>query len=84
MDARDIIRRKPHLIWHVNDYDALSDESVVEAVLNYGEMFDFMDLIDVMGRERVANIFKKESSKKKSNYRPEIKNYFDIYFEKDV
>ncbi len=84
MDARDIIKKKPHLIWHTVNYDTLSDEAVVEAVLNYGEISDFIELLDAMGKERVAEIFNKESNKERSNYRPEIKNYFDIFFKKNA
>jgi hypothetical protein len=27
-------------------------------------------------------VFKKKAAEKRSNYRPEIKNYFDLYFKK--
>ncbi len=84
MEARDIIKKKPYLIWYTVDYDSLSDEAVVEAVLNNGELSDLMELINIMGRKRVSEIFKKESNKERSNYRADIRNYFNIFFEKDA
>ncbi len=81
MLVSNFIEKRPHLVWHVSDYKKLSEEAVVEAVLNYGTFDDVLELFDIMGIERVAEIFRRESSKERSNYRPEIKNYFNLYFQ---
>ena len=49
MKVNDIIKKKPYLIWSTKDYDSLSEESVVEAVLNYGDWNDFQTLITILG-----------------------------------
>jgi len=40
------IGERNHLIWWTQNFDNLSDESVVEAVLNYGNWDDVQKLID--------------------------------------
>lgn len=80
MNAKEFIKKRPHLIWYVDNFEELSDEVIVEAVLNYGEFDDVLGVIEVMGKEKVADIFKKESSKTRSNYKKDIKNYFNLFF----
>ena len=84
MKANRIIKNNPYLIWYTKNYDNLSDESVVEAVLNYGDWHHFKQLIKALGIKKTAKIFKKEADKKRSNYKPKVKNYFSLYFNKYV
>jgi len=84
MKANKIIKNNPYLIWYTKNYDNLSDESVVEAVLNYGDWHHFKQLIKALGIKKTAKIFKKEADKKRSNYKPKVKNYFSLYFNKYV
>ncbi len=80
MNAKEFIEKRPHLIWYVDNFEELSDEVIVEAVLNYGEFDDVLEVIEIMGKEKVADIFKKESIKTRSNYKKDIKNYFNLFF----
>lgn len=85
MKLSEFIRKRPHLIWYTRSYNELSAESIVEAVLNYGDWNDVQTLIKILGVKRLAKIFKEKSKKSKigrCNYRPEIKNYFSLYFKK--
>lgn len=82
MEIKDIIKKKPYLIWHVKDIDNLSEESIVEAVFNYGDWEDVQELFKILGIKKTASIFRKKISNKRHNFRPEIKNYFSLYFEK--
>lgn len=82
MKASDIIKEKPYLIWYTKNYDGLNDEAVVEAVLNYGDWDDVKKLIHILGIKKVAAIFKEHAMRPRCNYRPEIKNYFLLYFGK--
>ena len=82
MDYRDIIRNNPGLIWYTRDYDHLSEESVVEAVLNYGNWEDVEGLIKSLGIKRVADIFNTYAFRPRTNYFPQISNYFRLYFDK--
>lgn len=82
MTIRDFIKRRKYLVWSTQNYDGLSTEAIVEAVLNYGDFDDVKKMISILGIKRVAGIFRKQAWRKRSNYRPEIKNYFKFYFQK--
>ena len=85
MELKTFIRKRPHLIWYTKNYENLSPESIVEAVLNYGNWDDVQTLIKILGMKKVAKIFRKKSKLSKigrQNYRPEIINYFNLYFNK--
>lgn len=82
MDIHSFIKKRKYLIWYVKDYDKLSAESIVEATLNYGNWDDVQTLIKILGIEKAAEIFRKEASKKRCNFYPEVKNYFTLYFNK--
>ena len=85
MTIQEFIKKRPHLVWSTRNYGKLSDEAIVEAVLNYGNWDDVRKLIEILGIKKVAKIFREESKSSKinrQNYRPEIKNYFGLYFNK--
>lgn len=85
MTLGDFTRQKKHLFWSTNNYDGLSEGAVVEAILNYGDMNDVRELISLLGMREVAKIFREKSKKSemgRQNYRPEIINYFRLYFQK--
>lgn len=85
MTIHDFIKKRKHLIWYVKNYDALDEASIVEAVLNYGDWDDFQTLLKILGIKKVAKIFREKSKPMKfgrTNYRPEVTNYFNLYFNK--
>ena len=85
MTLQEFIQERRHLIWYVKNVSDLSEESIVEHILNYGNWDDVQTLIKIMGIGKVAGIFRRKSSPDKfgrQNYRPEIKNYFQLYFNK--
>jgi len=82
MDVHEFIKERKYLIWYVGNYDALDDASIVEATLNYGDWNDVQLLIQILGIKRVAEIFKEYAFRPRTNYRPEIRNYFNLYFNK--
>lgn len=82
MQLGAFIKKRPYLIWYTRNYEGLSPESIVEAVLNYGDWDDFQKLVKILGIKKIASIFRKESRRRRCNYRPEIKNYFQLYFYK--
>lgn len=82
---KNFIKKRRHLIWYVKDVKQLPDESIVEHTLNYGDWDDVQTLIKIMGIKKVAKIFREKSKPSKmgrQNYRPEIKYYFALYFNK--
>ena len=78
---RDIIRRK-NLIWYTKNYDNLGEASITEAILNYGDWEDVQQLIEVMGIKQTREIFSENTSGPRTNYRPEVRDYFNLYFNK--
>lgn len=82
MTPQSFISKRPHLVWYTNHYDQLSEEAIVEAVLNDGTMNDVKTLLRIMDVKRVAKIFRAQSRRRRSNYDPMIRNYFGIFFKK--
>lgn len=80
MKVQDLIKKKPYLVWYTKKYDALSDEAVVEAILNYGDFDDVKKLIKILGIKKVAAIFRKQIKNPRCNYDVKIKHYFSLYF----
>lgn len=82
MIVQDIITKKPYLAWYVKNPEFLSDESVLEHVLNYGNWDDVKTYNKIKGLLKTSEIFKKLALKKRSNLLPEVKQYFTRYFDK--
>lgn len=82
MKTAKFVQKRPHLFWFIKEPEQLSQEAIVEAVLNLGNWLDVQELFELFGIKKVAEIFQKKAFQKRSNYRPEIKNYFSLYFEK--
>lgn len=80
--VQDIIIQKPYLSWYTKDNTNLSEASVLEHVLNYGNWEDVQSFIKVFGLVASAELFHQIADKPRTNLRPEIKHYFNLYFEK--
>ena len=78
----DFVKKRKHLFWSTRNYDGLSNGAVVEAILNYGDMNDVRELIALLGMQVVAKIFYEDTNRARVNYRPEVINYFQLYFQK--
>ena len=79
---QDIILHKPYLAWYVKDPKKLSDASVLEHVLNYGNWDDVQEFIQIKGIKETAHIFSRSIQQPRSNYLPEVEQYFRNYFNK--
>ncbi len=80
MRVQSIIKRKPYLAWDVRSIEGLSDEAVLEKILNYGDWDDVQKFIKIKGKRETAQLFQKTLSKKRINYDPAIVHYFSRYF----
>jgi len=80
MTIHEFIKKRPHLVWYIQNYEKLSTGSILEHVLNYGDWDDVQELFKVIDKKEVAKIFLKQTQQERCNYRPEIKNYFNLYF----
>ncbi|HLC94446.1 MAG TPA: hypothetical protein VJH96_02670 [Patescibacteria group bacterium] len=79
MTVNSIIKNKPYLAWYVKNADTLSEESVLEHVLNYGNWDDVQQFIKIKGKDKTAELFSKTLEKKRVNYFPAIRSYFSRY-----
>lgn len=82
MTIHDFIKKRPYLIWYSNNLNSISVPAIVESVLNYGDFNDLKGMIRILGIKKTADVFRKQIRGKRHNYRPEIKNYFQLYFKK--
>lgn len=62
----------------------MPEESVVEHVLNYGDWDDVQKMIRILGKGRVAEIFREHAFRPRNNYNPMTRNYFDLYFDAHI
>ena len=79
---KQYIRDHGALSWYSPDDkgETVSDELLVEHILNYGTMDDVRDLFRLMGLKRVAEVFRSMTERKRLNFFPEIWNFFDLLF----
>lgn len=84
--VKAFIRSHNHLFWYTPETkkEEMSEEFLVETILNYGNLVDINDLINIMGINNVASAFFKAEGRKKLNYYPEIYNFFNLVFNKYV
>ncbi|MBI4262465.1 hypothetical protein HY624_02995 [Candidatus Uhrbacteria bacterium] len=83
MTLQTFIKKRPHLIWYVKNYNHLNDAAIVESVLNYGDWDDVKKIFAIAGIKKVAAIFKKQTTRRKwgrMNYDPKTADYFKLYF----
>lgn len=85
-DLANFINSHQALFWSYpkSAYAQLSPDIVVETILNYGDTKSIKELFDILGIDFVADIFTKQSQKKRSNYLPQVSNFFKLYFAKHV
>ncbi len=82
MTTGEFVRKRKHLFWSTKNYDGLSNAAIVEGVLNFGDMDDVRELISLLGMQEVAKIFRENTNRPRINYRPEVRNYFQLFFQK--
>jgi hypothetical protein len=84
MTLKEFIKKRKHLIWYVSDYDSLDTETIVEAVLNYGNWEDVQTLFRILGIQETARIFREQMSDQNARprYDDKIQHYFKLYFDK--
>jgi hypothetical protein len=86
-EIKAFIREKSSLFWHIPEdkKENVSQDVLVEYILNYGSMDDIRKLLEILGLKRVSGIFFdaiNKSDRKKNNYHDLTINYFTLFFEK--
>ncbi|GAB6395501.1 MAG: hypothetical protein MdMp024_1813 [Bacteroidales bacterium] len=84
--VKDFIKEHQALFWYSpgDKSETVSDELLVETILNYGTMQNVRQLFQVMGLQNVATVFRQMTGRKRLNIYPELWNYFELYFNKNV
>ncbi len=83
-EIKEFIRQHSNLFWYTPEdkKEEISPEFLVETILNYGDINDVRNLIQIMGVEQLTTVFYSIQGRKKLNYYPEIYNFFSILIQK--
>jgi hypothetical protein len=84
-EIKRFIEDRKHLFWYSPPpkSETVSDELLIEIILNYGSMDDVRALFSVMKINNVARIFFdsiNKSDRRKENYHELTRNYFTLLF----
>ena len=81
---QNLIPMIKYLFWWVPEKEiaSLSDEAIVESVLSNGNEDTVRQLFDYYGIEKVAEIFNRQTSGRRINYRPRTVHFFQLYFQR--
>ena len=85
VEVKNFIDDHQYLFWYspAPKSETVSDELLVEMILNYGSMDELRGLFAVMGIKAVANIFFdsiNKSERRRGNYHELTLNYFTMLF----
>lgn len=86
-EIKQFIDEHSNLFWYTpNDKkEEISNEFLVETILNYGDINAIMELFNLLGIKKVAKIFFDSitlSNRRKGNYHELTINYFTLVFRK--
>jgi hypothetical protein len=86
-EIRKYIKKYSHLFWHIpaNKKKDISEDLLVETVLNYGSWDAIKSLFNTIGLEKTARIFYgtiNSSERRKRNYHELTLNFFTLYFKR--
>ncbi len=90
-EIKQFIRENSSLFWYIKESEKenISYETLVEAILNYGDEKSVKKLFNLLGIENAAKIFYKQTHKegiaaKRLNYFPRTAHFFNLYFKRHV
>ena len=81
---KEYIKEYKDLFWYTPEdkKEDISEELLVETILNYGDLVAVKKLFSIMGIKETAKVFFNADGRKKLNYYPEIYNYFSLFFKR--
>ena len=86
MEAQEFIKKRPYLIWYTKNFDRLSEESIVEAVLNYGDFEDVILMKKYRGPGKIIKkakrVFHHEFNEK--TFRAQLAYFKDINYSEKI
>ncbi len=79
-DREKFIDEHRALFWYTPEKEKrdVSDELLVETILNDGTLDDFRELKRILTPQRLARVFFSAVGRKAGNYYPEIRNFFSL------
>ena len=83
----DFIKQHRTLFWYTPEdkKEDISEELLIETILNYGDINALKKMLDLLGTKKTANIFFQsinQSERRKNNYQELTINYFTIFFKR--
>ena len=81
-EIKAFIHEHSALFWYTPEdkKEEISEELLVEMILNYGDLDAILTLIELMGIKKVSSVFFNAKGRKKLNYFPEIYHFFSLFF----
>ncbi len=83
---KGFIEEYGYFFWWVRESEKenINLNALVESVLNYGDIPCIKELFELVGIKKVAEIFYQDIDRERVNYYPEVVNFFNLYFKKNV
>lgn len=86
-EVKAFIRENSHLFWYTPEdkKEEISEEFLVETILNYGDIDAVKKLFALYGIQKIAEIFLGSinmSNRRKGNYHELTINYFTLLFKR--
>ncbi|MCD4795131.1 MAG: hypothetical protein K8R54_18005 [Bacteroidales bacterium] len=83
-EIKEFIKENSSLFWYIPEEKKqdISHEVLVEFILNYGDEKSVKKLFNLLEINYVADIFYKQTQRKRVNYFPQVTNFFNLYFQK--
>ena len=81
-EIKQFIKENSTLFWWIKEEkkENISQEFLVEIILNYGDIKSVKKLFELIGINNVAEIFFKQTSRKRINYHQRTVHFFNLYF----
>ncbi|MCK4359846.1 MAG: hypothetical protein KAW92_14130 [Candidatus Cloacimonetes bacterium] len=85
-EIKKFIRENSHPFWWIKEEskENISLNLLVESILNYGNEKGVKRLFDLVGIKKVAEIFYEATNRKRVNYYPDVVNFFNLYFKRNI
>lgn len=83
---RKFIKKNGHLFWYTPESkkQEVSDEFILEQVLNYAELSTIKEYFGIIGIEKAIQDFHNIKGRRKGNIYPEIYHLFEEYFKRNA
>lgn len=83
-EIKKFIQANRRLFWYIPEEKKadISEELLLETILNYGSLKSVNKLFDLMGFDKATMIFRAQLKKRRNNYFPAVKNFFELYFKR--